>query len=357
MAKHRQWSDEDYAYLVELTKTKTANQIFAGGFFPNVSSLSALEGAIGRAKAKLAPTEPPAATQQRKPFTVQPIPTPNRPIEDIIRDQAERFKEKQARWRVKHEGIEVRLADTGPFGIVFVGDPHADDDGCDLEKLSADLEIIKHTPHVHAINMGDLCNSWVRALGHLYAHQHTTDDEATELMRWLCGYVDWMLIILGNHDKWGPLAAEICKQSGNLYASHGAMLKVICGDTSVIIDARHTHRGNSMYNPSHGQLKQNYRGSQADIIIGAHTHVSAYTMVRNGVSGKLGHAIRVGAYKRCDEYADAGGFSEDYISPSVMAVVDPERDDVGRIHIFHDLDQGAVFLEALRTRHEMQIAA
>ena len=156
--------------------------------------------------------------------------------------------------------------------------------------------------------------------------------------------------ILGNHDMWSPIAERICKHAGVQHVSHGGILKVICGDDVTMIDARHTHRGNSMYNPSHGQLKRNYRGSPCDIIIGGHTHQSAYTMVRNGISGKLGHAIRVGAYKKFDEYADANGFDEDWISPSVMAVIDPKaKSDVEKIHVFHSFEAGIKYLDVLRS--------
>lgn len=285
-----------------------------------------------------------------KGFEVQAVPTPNRPIDEIIRDQAERHREKMARWDVKHDGIRVSLDDPGPYGIVFFGDPHGDDDGCDFGRLCADMDLVKSTPHCYGLNLGDLSNNWIRALGHLYGVQHTTEDEAAEIVRYIVGYLDWLAVILGNHDKWSPLAAEICRNAGVTYVSHGAMFRITCGDRDLLIDARHTHRGHSMYNPAHAQLKRNYRGSKAHLIVGAHVHTSAYTMVRNGVTGHIGHALRVGTYKLADEYADTNGFDQDSIGPSVMAVICPDADDTGYVTVFHDLAQGAVFLEAMRNR-------
>jgi hypothetical protein len=275
------------------------------------------------------------------------IPTPNRPLSDILNDQAQRYREKAARGEAK-KGIDIKLEDDGPFALMFFGDPHADDDGCDLEKLCFDLNLAATTPNVHAANMGDLTNNWIRVLGHLYAHQHTTDDEAETLMDWLVGYLPWMFVILGNHDKWGPLAARICREHKRLYVSHGAVFNVWAGGERFKIDARHDHPGRSMYNPAHGQLKKNYRGSDADIIIGAHIHTSGYTMVRNGVTGKIGHAVRVGAYKRYDDFSDSKGFEDGAISPSVMCVCDPRAGGEGRITVFHDPEQGAKYLKALR---------
>lgn len=283
-----------------------------------------------------------------KPFTVKTqIPSPNRPLGDILAEQASRFHEKRARAHAK-KGIEIELTDEGPYGILFFGDPHADDDGCDIEKLAADLQVVQTEPHVHGVNMGDLTNNWIRVLGHLYSHQHTTDDEAEALMDWLVGSIPWLFVILGNHDKWGPLAARICREKEVTYVSHGAMFRIKCGDSELVIDARHDHPGRSMYNPSHGQLKKGYRGSDAHIIIGAHIHTSGVTITKNEVTGHINHAVRVAAYKKFDEYADMKGFGDGSISPSILAVIDPKATAEGFVTLFHDIQSGVKFLNALR---------
>ena len=304
-------------------------------------TMSALTSARNRFRLKF-------SVKNMRGFKVQDIPTPNRPVEDVIKDQAGRFREKKARWEVKHDGIKITMHDEGPCAIVLMGDPHVDDDGANIERLCHDMDLVKNTPHCYAANIGDLANFWIRALGHLYGHQHTTDDEAIELVEWLVAYLPWLFIVLGNHDKWSPMAGQICKTAGVTYVSHGAMFKVLLGEREVVIDARHTHKGNSMYNPAHAQVKRNFRGSNADIIVGGHTHQSAYTMIRNGVTGKIAHAIRVGAYKQFDEYADQGNFDNDSISPSVMVVLDPRASQEGLVTVFHNLEHGVRFLESLR---------
>lgn len=611
------------------------------------------------------------------------IPTPNRSLDQIMADQAERYAAKTARYGVKHTGIHIELDEPGPYGILFFGDPHADDDGCDLERLAYDMKVVQDTPHLYGACIGDLTNNWLRVLGHLYAHQHTTDDEAAELLKWVVSNIDWMFIVLGNHDCldvatecltihgwkkyrelstfdrvlgvnpetnraewqavneviirphvgkmhrtmnsridilctpnhriahrnrkfvnrmpqfgdmelleseaiqqgkrialdvsgymdrpgvplsdehimftawlltdghvcmrngapytfnftqresnahmirdmlnalglqfskriryrdithicgkelkqrpqpshefhlsadstremmktipgkgiipawaelmddrqfeiflstlieadgsqpkhtdksavlygpeefldqvqalcalfgvsahkkiarpgdvrlnicrntsttqfdyqpeivedydgdvwclrvqhqnflvrrngkmhftgncWSSLAKTICDERGVTHVTHGAIFKIDCGDHSLTVDARHTHKGNSMYNPAHAQLKRNHRGSDADIIVAGHTHQSAYTMLKNGVTGKIGHAIRVGAYKKADEYADMLGLDDECISPSVLCIVNPDANDEGIVNVFHDIDTGLVFLDALRSRYE-----
>ena len=285
------------------------------------------------------------------------VPSPNRSVEKIFEDQRAEYEAKRGRQKVKAEGIRIELEDAGPYALMFTGDPHAGDDGCDLGHLASDLQIIKDTPHMFGANMGDLTNNWIRALGHLYAKQHTTDGEELALMRWLIGAADWLFVILGNHDKWGPLAAAVCENAGVMAVDHGSMFRIVSGDSELLVDARHTHKGHSMYNPGHAQLKKNYRGSQADIIIGAHTHTSAYTQIKNGITGKIGHAIRVGAYKKVDEYADQHDFEDGAISPSVVAVIDPSADEVGKVTIFHNPHHAVTFLRALREAWEMEEAA
>jgi UDP-2,3-diacylglucosamine pyrophosphatase LpxH len=228
------------------------------------------------------------------------IPPANRSLADLLSDRAKEFGRKQAHHEAKRN-LTLKIEEFKPFGVLFFGDPHVDDPGCDIDALVYYLETAKGTDGLYAVNVGDLTNNWVGGLQRLYAHQTTTDDEATELLEWLVSQVPWLLMVLGNHDRWGPLAAHICQSHGVTYASHGAKMTVESYGQPIVMDVRHTHRGNSMYNASHGQLKKSFRGSDADIIIGGHTHSSAYTMVKNGVTGKISHCVRIGAFKRYDD--------------------------------------------------------
>jgi len=349
----------------------TLNDIMATGKFAH-RSFQAVRQMLSSLKRDYSRQEPDSVAQQRKTFNpsspdiddnyfeVEERASSGLTPSEIIEQQLALFVRKEAHHKPKREGIEIRIPAAGPFAVVAIGDPHMDDLGCDFAALKCDLDLIKTTPHCFGLNMGDLVNNWARALGHLYAHQKTTDDEALDMVRWMvrdCG-VKWLMVILGNHCKWTQAVETICKDLKINYASHGAMLKILRGDSKpYLIDARHTHPGNSMYNPSHGQVKRSYRGSPADVIIGAHTHTSALTILKNGISNKLNHCLRVGTYKRYDDYADAGGYTDECISPSVMIVIDPDADERSRTHIFHDLNVGAIFLASLRTKFEKKAAA
>jgi hypothetical protein len=296
----------------------------------------------------------PSVTQQLTlGVVISSLPKLARPIKDILTEKVETFKANKAHYDQKKSGVTITIPDKGPYAILCCGDPHVDDDGTDIEKMIEDLEAIKSNDHVYGINIGDLTNNWIRALGHLYGRQHGTADEAIELMEWLITYVPWLIVILGNHDKWASTAATLCQKHKILGVDHGIVAKLICGSSEVIFDIRHYHKGHSMYNPSHGPLKKNFRGSKADVTIGGHIHSSGFTLTRNGYSGVLGRSITLASYKKYDDYADAGDFEASYISPSVMVVVNTMAEsDIEKVNIFHSIDDGLIYLQALRSKYK-----
>lgn len=281
----------------------------------------------------------------KREWTPPDIPTANRPLEELLKSRAEEFSRKQAHHAAKRN-IEISRDDGLPYALLAIGDPHVDDPGSDIEYLAWCLTHAARQPGVMPINIGDLTNNWVGSLQRLYAHQTATDDEAVDLMRWMLTACPWAWVILGNHDKWGPVATMLCQEYEIPYVSHGGMFKIASvGGKTLTVDCRHTHRGNSQYNPSHGQIKQAYRGSRADIIIGGHTHTGAHTLLRNGVADTVAHAVRIGAFKRYDEYADALGFPDESLGPAVLFVIDPmSPHQVGWIQPFYDVEAGLDYL-------------
>lgn len=287
----------------------------------------------------------------KREWATAPVPTANRSIVELLEHRAAEYTRKEAHHAAK-KGIEITREDDKPYAILAIGDPHVDDPGSDIDYLAYCLLTVANTDGVMPINIGDLTNNWVGSLQRLHAHQTTTDDEAVDLMRWMLTACPWAWVVLGNHDKWGPIATLLCQEYEIPYVSHGATFKIQApSGRTLTVDCRHTHRGNSQYNPSHGQIKQAYRGSRADIIIGGHTHTGAHTLLRNGVADQVAHAVRIGAFKRWDEYADALGFPDESLGPAVLFVVDPMSDHpVGWITPFYDLESGLEYLEYKRGR-------
>lgn len=300
--------------------------------------------------------KPGGTLPSRPAFSIERPPVVMRSIERLIKDRAEEFGRKAAHHQAKHDGINITIHEPGPYMLVFFGDPHVDDAGCDIDHLAFCLEEVRGKEHVYAANIGDLTNNWVGKLARLYAHQTTTEEEAEELMEWLIGSITWLFIILGNHDKWGPVAGRICREYDVLAVSHGAKFIIHQeGAPKRIVDARHTHAGHSMYNASHGQLKQNFKGSNADIIIGGHLHVNAETVAKNGVTQKTAYCARISAFKKYDEYADANNFEDQAISPIVAFVINPDKEGIKGIQRFYEIDEAYHYMMDLRRRSGYEV--
>jgi hypothetical protein len=279
-------------------------------------------------------------------------PSANRPLWQIVEDQIRSAAAKRAHHGSKHSGVRVSLKDDRPWVLALLGDPHVDDDGFDGALFARHTEACA-VHGFHAVNLGDLTNNWVGRLGRLYAHQHTTDDEAMELCRWLLRKIPWVAVVLGNHDRWSPVAQLLCQEAGVPYVSHGAVFVFETPSGHWIkCDLRHDHRGRSMYHPAHGQARKSFRGSDCHVIAGAHLHVSAYEKLVNGVTGRTSHCVRVGSFKRWDDYADSKGLDRDDIGPAAYVVVDtsrPPEEDCAVV--FHDPDYAALFRDALNSKN------
>ncbi|HHZ8330821.1 TPA: hypothetical protein ACWMBB_006624 [Pseudomonas aeruginosa] len=96
---------------------------------------------------------------------------------ELVQDRIRRYQRK-----MQHEEgrklINVRVPIEGPYALVFMGDPHVDDDGTDWMTLQRDIQIINDTEGMYACNVGDTTNNWVGRLARLYGEQSTSAKEA-----------------------------------------------------------------------------------------------------------------------------------------------------------------------------------
>lgn len=133
--------------------------------------------------------------------TFEPVKLPevDLPIEDLIAYRKKVFTQRDVA-EAARKLIKIKIKLDGPIGIVHFGDPHVDDDGCDIAKLERDLVITRTTPGLYGANLGDLQNNWVGRLARLWADQSTSASQAWKLVQWMVESVDWIYIISGNHD-------------------------------------------------------------------------------------------------------------------------------------------------------------
>ena len=77
----------------------------------------------------------------------EPLPDPDLPISDILAHRRAAFERKHAhhkakRWRRYH------IPSKGPYALMFFGDPHLDDDGCNLPLWDAHVDLAANTDRI-----------------------------------------------------------------------------------------------------------------------------------------------------------------------------------------------------------------
>lgn len=291
-----------------------------------------------------------------KPFEVPELPS-ELPSADELR---ERIKANFERKKVAEEArrlVPIKVKIDGPIGLAHFGDPHVDDDGCDMAQLERDVAIVNRTEGMFACNLGDMHNNWVGRLARLYGEQATSAKEAWVLVDWLVRSMHWMFLVGGNHDLWsgaGDPLKWISRQSGATYEEWGvrAGLRFPNGK-EIRVNARHDFSGHSMWNPNHGPMKAIMSGWRDHVATAGHKHVAFITgPLADPATGLLSWTIRSAGYKKIDRYAKELNLPCQAPFPTGVTVFDPQYadDDPRLVTVFADLETAADFLKFLRSR-------
>lgn len=296
---------------------------------------------------------------------VDDLPPRSIDIDQLVRERIQRYEIKAN--RVKAESFRrIKVNMEGPVGILHFGDPHIDDDGCDIGLLLHHAKLTRETAGLFGANIGDVTNNWIGRLARLYANQSTSAEEAQKLAAYFLESVDWLYLIGGNHDYWSAGMGVLdwfAKQYGYMesgqFQYHGVRLGLqFPNGKEIRINARHDFRGSSEHHPTHGPAKAARMGFFDHIAICGHRHQSGYEIVINpdpltgdGETGLMTHAIRIAAYKKMDSFQREKGFPYNNAGPGVITVINPDSTtEAGLIHVFHDADVGADFLTWLRAK-------
>lgn len=296
--------------------------------------------------------------QPRRPtFERDPLPDEHEDIEELLDAREKAFLRKD-KAELARKLIEVRIKMDGPIGICHFGDPHVDDDGCDIPALRRHIRVVNETPGMYAANVGDLQNNWVGRLSHLWSQQSTSAKQAWRLTEWLVRSCDWLYLIGGNHDAWSgggdPLQWIMADQAG-VFEYGGVRLNLrFPSGKQVRVNGRHDFRGHSMWNTTHGPLKAAMMGWRDHILTCGHTHVSGYQLTKDPSSGLISHILRVAGFKKHDRYAKELGLPDASFTPASTTIIDPSKDDndPGLITVIHDIEMAAKFLTHLRREYD-----
>jgi hypothetical protein len=283
------------------------------------------------------------------------LPDDDVPIEELIAQRKRKFQYKR-----EHEEasklIPIKVKMDGAIGILHFGDPHVDDDGCDIEAIERHTDLVNRTEGLFAANVGDTTNNWCGRLARLYADQTTSAAQAWKIAEWFIKRCDWLYMIGGNHDLWsgsGDPLRWIAKQQDALYKSSEARLALrFPNGLEVRVNARHDHSGSSIWNPAHGPMKAALMGTRDHLYVAGHKHESAYSVLKDAISGITMHACKVASYKIYDRYAKERGFRDNCLSPCALTTINPALppDHPDLIKVWWDPEEGADYLTFLRRR-------
>jgi len=267
---------------------------------------------------------------EESPFRVADRDPEMMPVEDIISFRQKAYKQKK-KAKESRTLVDININIDGPIGIAHFGDPHVDDDGTDLSQIIMYMDIINDTEGMFAGNLGDIQNNWIGRLSALYGQQSTSAKESWRLTEYFVNKLNWIYLVAGNHDVWsgdGDPLEFIMRDHKGLYERWGARMNLIFPNgKEITINARHTFKGNSMWNTAHGVAKAAQMGWKDHVLTCGHTHVSGYQVLKDPASGLISHALQVASFKIMDNYADKLGLDDKNIFNCPVTIIDPKYDD------------------------------
>ena len=267
---------------------------------------------------------------EASPFTVEDKDPDEMPIEELIAHRNKKYNYKKSSKETR-KLVNINIEVDGPIGIAHFGDPHVDDDGTDLSQIIMYMDTINDTEGMYAGNLGDIQNNWIGRLAALYGQQSTSAKESWRLTEYFVNKLNWLYLVAGNHDVWsgdGDPLEFIMRDHKGLYERWGARMNLkFPNGKEIRVNARHTFKGNSMWNTAHGVAKAAQMGWKDHVLTCGHTHVSGYQVLKDPASGLISHALQVASFKIMDNYADKLGLDDKNIFNCPVTIIDPQYDD------------------------------
>lgn len=292
-------------------------------------------------------------------LSIPDFPADKLPIEKVIEARRAQSQMRRSSYAA-HTWFPVTVKDTKPIGVLWFGDPHVDDDGCDWNVLEKHVVLCKETPGLYGANIGDTTNNWIGRLISKYASQEASLHTARRLAEWfmLDSGVTWLIWLLGNHDQWGDgsaILAEIAKRHGTqkvvMHDWEARFQLQFPNGEPIKVWAAHDFPGDSMWNPLHGPVKAARFGLDIDLLVCGHKHNWGISHWELGEKGTTPLMIRTRGYKFNDDYARRIGKIEQEEGAGILTIFNPMSSTrAGRVQAFADVELGADFLKWLRSR-------
>jgi hypothetical protein len=276
------------------------------------------------------------------PRRVESNPSRWRPGAEIVAARKAEFERLQA--SVRYDGNIIHRPDDGPFCILFFGDEHLDNPGTDLKLWEHWISFLDRRTHITGWSMGDVLDSWLKVLAHLYGQSETPAPEGYILLEHYLEQIgeDLDCSIGGNHDAWAgnnDVLGAMMEKYGVLHRNNSLRVRYKCpGGREITIHGRHSWAGRSQWSEVHALKKAARLGVRDTILVGGHTHVSGEGLEKDPITGKYTYVYQVASYKLIDDYADTLGLLDRHHSPAIACVIDPRRADTDPELVKHFFD-------------------
>lgn len=243
---------------------------------------------------------------------------PDRYIVELSFDELHEEIQRRAELRQKMENREyntsIEIKTDRPIAIGWLADIHAGGQDVDYERLRWEIEKIKRNPYMMVFLGGDLGDGycWNPAQ---FGDVANIDEQSLYLHRMLeyMGYNKILGAVIGSHEKWArrtglDMYTDIRKNIPVFDGTGTVTLKVgnICYTGALL----HEAKGNSYFNPNHGQKRFSMENEGYDFIMSAHTHAGAeQSQVKQTAQGSRKIVFLSGkTFKRTDDFLDTKGF-------------------------------------------------
>jgi hypothetical protein len=247
--------------------------------------------------------------------------------EELVDMLHKRFKKRKEHKESK-KWMHIKMKNTEPIMLVWLGDPHIDDNYCDWDTLKQHIDIIQSDDNIYGCSLGDLSNNWIGRLSRLYANQDTSENTAWKLVEWLIEKIDPLILIGGNHDMWSGAGDPIrwMKKDHTIHEDWEARISLdFPNERSCKIHVAHDMPGHSQWNALHGQVKMSKFRSNAHLYISGHRHNWALACLEQVEQENVAWLARARGFKYYDDFAMVKGFEQQKFGQSICQVIDPNN--------------------------------
>lgn len=314
-------------------------------------NLAALSREMGKPRSTLQGWSVRGKPEPKVEFSQSAFLSGDEPIDEIIARKEKAFARK-AEAHAGRQWFEIKINEEAPYGVMLWGDPHLDDDGCNMPLLKRHLAVAAQEG-IYSVNMGDSHNNWVGRLERLYAHQEASRNTGKRLVEWFMwdSGATWLCWLVGNHDAWNEgtdFLMRLANRKIPVIDWHAQFQIVHPTGERVRFDASHGRKGSSIWNNLHATLRAAKLGDAADIYCTAHTHNYGLEHLEIPEQQRSCWLAQLRGYKFMDSYALHNNFAEYQLGSSVLAVIDPRPGARTKVQCFEDVEMGAAFLRWLR---------